>query len=849
VAALLTAALWSGTTAQAANILVNPGFEADGQHGNGADITGWTFSAGDTYWINVDPYAHSGNNYYKVWGQFNGSPNYNAVWQDNSSLPGSIYQADGWLFTLGSDLMWSGDGADYAWLEVTFRDAGNNILALYRSALFNTNYNDYTNTWIDFPITNICQTNPPYTVIGSTNQLVAPPGTVTVRFQHTLYQLLYGGGSVYFDDANLNQTGGPVPPTINSVYPGTMNFASNHISFTINSASSTPIPTSGIHLVVNGTDVSSGLSISGSSPSINVSYAGLQNNVWAYTASITVTDAIGFTASASMKFDTIQPTFLWEAEDYDFTNGMYYNFPSLTSTPQPNSYYGVTGTYGVDYTSAASGQAFFRTNDTTGTGPAGDSARQAYLDAQMTDPSVIDWTVGYIGLNDWFNYTRDYPTGTFNVYGRLASGAGAPTTVSVDDVTGTPVNLGVFAFLGTDWGAYQYVPIADTNGNLVPIVFNGKRTLQITLTAGGDNMNYFFLVPAQVGLPLLSGITPADGSAMVTNPALSFTATATDGTTINNSGIQLLLNGSDVSGGLSISGSTTVKNVSYPSLTPNTVYTAIINVTNSTGVGVTRTIKFDTIQPGNFYVENEDYDYGGGLWDTANNGLTYQWYLGLDPVTNVDFAHVSAAGETFPYRPGLGQEDTSDILLPGYNSDYDIAWFNTGDWANYTRNYPTGHYYVYARLAGYNQAAYLDQVVSGQGMTSQTLKRLGTWSANSGGWQNWVWVLLTAPGSSSPAVVTLGGTNTLRVTSGGDCNCHFFMFVPVTGIQVSASASGNNVLIKFPSALGQSYRVFSRSSLSSGGWTLLTTVSGNGSVQSVSVPAAAGQQYYQVTSP
>src|SRR5262245_4623616 len=116
---LFTALMFVSLLAQASNLLVNPGFEADGNHGNGASITAWSFSNGDPYWINVDSYAHSGNNYYKVWGAFNGNPNVGAVWQDKDSAPGSVYQADGWLYTLDTDSVWSGDGANFAWIEVT----------------------------------------------------------------------------------------------------------------------------------------------------------------------------------------------------------------------------------------------------------------------------------------------------------------------------------------------------------------------------------------------------------------------------------------------------------------------------------------------------------------------------------------------------------------------------------------------------------------------------------------------------------------------------------------------------------------------------------------------------------
>jgi hypothetical protein len=864
ILALLAAGALSGNLAQAGNILINPGFEADGNHGSGTQPQGWTAGSGGPWYINSDFEAHSGNNYYKVWGAYNGSPNTQAIYQDNSSLPTSTYQADGWMKTStnnaqgASDILWGGDDADYAWLEVSFRDASGNILALYRSDQFSdtlstSGFPYQAGPWYDFPVTNICETTPPYTIIGSTNLLVAPAGTVTVRFQENLYQLLSGGGSGYLDDCTLNQISGPVPPQITQVYPGNLLFASNHISFNVYSPSSSPISTSNIHLVVNGTDVSSGCTFSGSTPNIGVTYNGLTPGVWAYTASITVTDAFNFTASTTMKFDTINPAYVWECEDYDFTNGQYLNNPLLSSTPQPNSYYGTAGVLDVDFTGNGNNTAapnLYRTNDFSGIGLAQETARQKFLTAQLTDPGVNDYVIGYIRTGDWMNYTRNYPPGTYNVYARLASGAGATVVALSNVVNGTL--LGNFQFSGNDWGAYSYVPLVDADGNVLPLTFDGsKQTLSVSLISGGDNMNFLMLVPAASGQPLLSNISPTNGTQFATANTFSFTATPAASTTINNGGIHLLLNGADVSSSLVISGSS-AKNVSFPLLASNTIYTAVINVTNSSGTGVTRTVQFDTISTGNFFVKIEDFDYSGGQYDVAGNGLIPNNYIGQNSsITNVDYYHIN--GGNYPYRGpnALATEITSDVPLPGYvaGQDFDVGNFNLGDWGNFTRNYPPGRYLVYGRIAGGNgtATAYLDKVTGGLGTTSQTLQRLGTWSAVPGGWQSWVWAPLQNNGA--PVVVNVAGTNTLRVTSGNNINANYFMLLAIQPITISATASGNNVVISFPTQAGKSYRVFSEASLTSGSWTQVGNIGGDGSVKSVSAPETASQQFYQVTSP
>ena len=105
---------------------------------------------------------------------------------------------------------------------------------------------------------------------------------------------------------------------------------------------------------LNGSNVSSGLVITGSSSNKNVFYTGLASNT-VYNASITVTDSLNLTASASAYFETtwvgVPPVlYLWEAEDYDFNGGKSIDNPILCSTVgTTNCYYGKTGTPDADY--------------------------------------------------------------------------------------------------------------------------------------------------------------------------------------------------------------------------------------------------------------------------------------------------------------------------------------------------------------------------------------------------------------------------------------------------------------------------------------------------------------------
>ena len=195
------------------HLLSNPGFES-------GSLSGWTtFGANNSIQSGG---AHSGTYFYKVYGQFITATNYTGIYQNIPSAPGNTYAADGWAYTASSD---GGGihGQDTIWVEVSFRDASYNALALYRSAIVTSNNLASfggVNTWFDLQITNQCSfSNPsaqillPGTVTNTVTSLVAPAGTVYVRYQTVFMQGPdNANASMYFDDLTLNQTGGMVPP-------------------------------------------------------------------------------------------------------------------------------------------------------------------------------------------------------------------------------------------------------------------------------------------------------------------------------------------------------------------------------------------------------------------------------------------------------------------------------------------------------------------------------------------------------------------------------------------------------------------------------------------------------------
>ncbi len=142
----------------------------------------------------------------KVWGTYWG----NGFWQEHTlsqwvpAAPGSKWSADVWGYTATPDDL-KAHGQNYTLLEVTFCDASSNTLATAYSEMISAT-NSAVNTWIHLVATN--------SVDGTTN-LEAPDGTAWVRFCLPFWQdPNQGGGSIYWDDANLIKTYSPLDPEI-----------------------------------------------------------------------------------------------------------------------------------------------------------------------------------------------------------------------------------------------------------------------------------------------------------------------------------------------------------------------------------------------------------------------------------------------------------------------------------------------------------------------------------------------------------------------------------------------------------------------------------------------------------
>ena len=356
--------------------------------------------------------------------------------------------------------------------------------------------------------------------------------------------------------------------------------------------------------------------------------------------------------------------------------------------------------------------------------------------------------------------------------------------------------------------------------------------------------------------PVLYDFYPDCSALFQYTNVLSFMANSDDGIETNE--ITVTLNGVNLTN-LVFSGSAASWNVSYPDLAVNRAYTAVVTIKDNSNQVVSATVSFDTFNPTNYTFEAEDFDENGGRF--INNPQTNA-YAGLGSTSGLDFSNTVPGQGNDSYRPqGLETEDAGDLVRPAYNGtgfqDYDVGFNERGNWGNYTRQYPSGTYYVYMRAANDNgltaDSASMSLVTSGQGATNQTTTKLGAFSVpDTGNWQSYAWVPLLNSNGSPVQLNMTGSAETLRVTTdNGSYNANFYELAPTTvqvnPVTLAASMNNGSIMILFPTQIGFIYQVQYTESLTETNWTSLgSPLSGNGAAQTISAPISGNTRFYRV---
>ncbi len=382
-------------------------------------------------------------------------------------------------------------------------------------------------------------------------------------------------GDQLFNNMQLASTS-LTPPQITSIFPMSGSIyvpVTDQIGFNAISAFST-LPTNGFIVLLNGV-TQSNLTVSGFPSNRFVVVNDPLPNNRVLTATIIVTDANGNRATNSSTFNTwgSNNPFI-EAEDYNFSAGGWIN--NLTNQPNQNyrgldtnfNFYGLFGTNGIDYLefdlsgSSNSFNNYYRAYDLPQVQYCFDLDHHHFSDFFFSD-----FNLAYNQTGEWQNYTRQLSNTTYEVYARMAGFGTRPAMLleRLASPLATSASQGRAA-LGSflcppDTGGvqnYTFVPLTDLFGNPARQRLPGTNTFRCTSvgTSGTYNFTYLVLIPAantNTILPYISAGSPAPGIRMVApDPLVTFTI-ANGQTAVVPASIQLFLNNSNVSAGLTLS--------------------------------------------------------------------------------------------------------------------------------------------------------------------------------------------------------------------------------------------------------------------------------------------------------
>lgn len=387
---------------------------------------------------------------------------------------------------------------------------------------------------------------------------------------------------------------------------------------------------------------------------------------------------------------------------------------------------------------------------------------------------------------------------------------------------------------------------------------------------------------------------PADG--------ISFTATTLGGGEIAPSGIRLLLNGSDVSSALSISGPANNRSVSYQGLASNRAYEARITVSEIGGKASTNDFFFDTFSESYVtssvvkLVQAEDYNYDGGKYQDdpppsgvtplleqiyGTNDLGYYATTGTPEVDYHDYRtspesgynvyrgndYVGTFAGTLHYiytDSSLAQltAHTNDTLFQKFASldlpDYQVHHTEGGEWLNYTRTFAPGRYHAFLRTSAYSpQDVLLDEVTGNRTQTNQATVEVGSFKlVNTGHISRYRYFQLV-DAEGDPKVLNWSGLKTFRLTMGGPqedftryaLQLNYLLFVPAPAgpvLLLNPVRAGDAFSVSFASEAGATYRLQYKHSLGDVSWTNGGSVAGDGTVKTLSDTSAESMRFYRV---
>jgi hypothetical protein len=390
----------------------------------------------------------------------------------------------------------------------------------------------------------------------------------------------------YFDNAIVAAppVAANVAPIISEISPtkfGNFLPASTTISFKVTDDAA--LDPAGLAVVLNGTRRTStnGLNVTGTGSTRTVSLGGLEANR-NYNAVLEATDAGGLTSRERLDFDTFASNVVVvESEDYNFGGQFIDNPVPITegAGPQGDSYANQTGFQGIDFndtrTNPNGSETQWRQSDPVRMERTLDPARAKYTTAGGSANLVFDYALGDFVDGEWYNYTRTFAPGSYEVYLRQAlinmeAGESVLEEVTSDRSLPDQTTRILGSFLATLSGfEFRNAPLTDGTGQKTVVRLNGVTTLRLRVV-GSDNstqqrrQNYLVFVPvADTGIQraTVSSLSPANNATVATTtPQLTAVIQNRD-TSVDTNSVRLSVNGSAVAA--TVTPSTTGATVSY----------------------------------------------------------------------------------------------------------------------------------------------------------------------------------------------------------------------------------------------------------------------------------------------
>jgi hypothetical protein len=275
---------------------------------------------------------------------------------------------------------------------------------------------------------------------------------------------------------------------------------------------STPVDQNSIKLLINGTQAGP-LIMNHVGTETTVSYAQPLAASTVHNVEIQFSDSLP--RSGAWSFTTgVLPgnTFVIEAEDFNTGGGQ----TVATGSTMPyfgNAYSNLSAIVGIDFLRPhQSDSDLYRKGETNALALAGyptlvNQPMDATGDVDRGGWDLtVNYKLGWIGDGYWYDYTRTFPNGNYNVYAAVSHGdpstsatriggslqfvtAGATTTNQ------TLVQLGTFDGPATGgWGVNRLLPLLGSSGNVASLAIQGQVTFRYT-SKNGD-YDFIAFVPA-----------------------------------------------------------------------------------------------------------------------------------------------------------------------------------------------------------------------------------------------------------------------------------------------------------------------------------------------------------------